>query len=71
MTKQYIAIDQYGQTYHELNHPRKDLLARLGCSQADKMYQDNKKGESFHVGYIIADLWLTVYEITPMQKVAN
>jgi len=66
--KQYMAIDQYGQTHHGLTHPRKDLLEALGRRHADKMYVDTIKGKTFHVGYIIAGLWLSVYEVTPMRR---
>ena len=34
--KMYMAIDQYGQTYHGLKHPRKDLCERLCNSHAEK-----------------------------------
>lgn len=61
--KYYMAIDQYNQTYHELRHPRKDLLERLGRSKASKMYIDRKDGSSVHVGYVIAGQWLTIYEV--------
>lgn len=42
--KMYMAIDQYGQTYHGLKHPRKDLCERLCNSHVEKMYQDKKDG---------------------------
>lgn len=60
----YMAIDQYGQTYHGLKNPRKDLLARLYRSHADKMYQDP---DGRHVGYVIGGLWLTLYKVTPFE----
>jgi hypothetical protein len=69
--KTYMAIDQYGETYHDLGKfPRKALLERLGRSKAGKMYIDNNKGESFHCGWVIGNLWLTVYEVKPMRKAA-
>lgn len=34
--KMYMAIDQYGHTYHGLKHPRKDLCERLCCSHVEK-----------------------------------
>lgn len=59
-----MAIDQYGQTYHSLGaYPRKALLAKLGRRHADKMFIDTKSGESKHVGYIIAGLWLRVFRV--------
>lgn len=34
--KMYMAIDQYGHTYHGLKHPRKDLYERLCRSHVEK-----------------------------------
>lgn len=65
----YMAIDQYGQTYHGLTHPRKDLLERLGRSHADKMYQDGPEGQPQHIGYVIGTLWLRLYQVTPIEEV--
>ena len=56
----FIATDQYGQDYHGLKHPRKDLLNRLGRQHASKMYRNTNDGRVRHVGYIIAGLWLEV-----------
>ena len=67
MKKQFMAIDQYGQTFHGLTHPRKDLMKKMGCKHADKMYQDKEDGSTVHVGYIISDHWFTLYEVTPYQ----
>lgn len=64
----YMAIDQYGQTYHGLEHPRKDLLERLGRSHAEKMYRDTLDGRTVCTGYVIADLWLTLYRVEPYEK---
>jgi len=68
MKKQFMAIDQYGQTYHGLSHPRKDLLDKLCATHADKMYVDDKDGNIVHVGYVISGLWLTLYEVKPFCK---
>jgi len=47
----YMAIDQYGQTYHtDGNAPRKWLLNHLGRKRADKMYIDRNDGTTAHVG---------------------
>jgi hypothetical protein len=62
--KDYMAIDQYGYTYHGLEHPRKDLMHILDRKHADKMYID----DGIHIGYIIAGLWLTVYQVNRMDK---
>ena len=64
----FMAIDQYGTTYHGLTHPRKDLLDKLCRSSASKMYVDSKDGKTYHTGYVIAGLWLTVYSVQPMRK---
>ena len=63
MTQQYMAVDQYGNHYYGLVHPRKDLLERLDRKHANKMYMDYKDGSYKHVGYVIAGLWLDVYKI--------
>lgn len=67
-TQSSMAIDQYGRTYHNLgNHPRKTLLERLERKHASKMYIDKKDGPPVHIGWIIGGLWLTVYNVTPME----
>ena len=68
MTKLYMAIDQYGHTYHNLKHPRKDLCERLGRTHVDKMYIDDKDGNTYHIGYIIGGLWLRLYEVSPVMN---
>ena len=66
--KFYMARDQYGQSYHDLGkHPRSKLMQILGKSSASKMYCDKKSGATVHVGWIIGGLWLTVYEVIPME----
>lgn len=69
--KSYMAIDQYGTTYHNLGrYPRAGLLERLCRKHAQKMYCDMADGTSKHIGYIIAGLWCRVYEVTPMRRAA-
>ena len=65
----HMAIDQYGETYHDLGrHPRATLLARLDRQHADKMYIDSiSTGKSRHCGYIIAGRWLTLYKVEPIN----
>lgn len=63
MKKQFMGIDQYGTTYHNLTKPRKDLLNRLDRKHCEKMYQDDLIGGFTHIGYIIAGLWITIYEL--------
>jgi len=63
----WMAIDQYGQTYHGLKHPRKELCEKLGSSHVQKMYVDDKKGNSWWCGYIIAGRWLDLYKVEPLR----
>ena len=68
--KTVMGRDQQGTTYHDLGrYPRKALLARLGYKKADKMYRDVKAGATNiagarHVGYVIGNLWITLYTVT-------
>ena len=71
MTARYMAVDQHGQTYHGLTHPRKDLLARLGRGHASKMYRDCKDGIACHCGYVIAGRWLEVFAVVPWHAAAE
>jgi hypothetical protein len=57
--KSYMGVDQYGQTYHGLKHPRKDLMSKLGASGATLMYV----GNGTPVGYLINGLQISVYEV--------
>ncbi len=66
--RNYMAIDQHGQTFHNLGaYPRKALLERLSAKHCSKMYV----GDGIHTGYVIAGLWLSVYEVRPMHEIAN
>jgi len=67
MKKLYMAIDQYGQTYHSLINPRKELSEIIGNKHVEKLYQDDVHGNTFHMGYVIGSLWLTLYEVTPYR----
>lgn len=65
----YMAIDQYGETYHNLGaHPRKGLLDKLGATHASKMYRDTANNGTVHVGYIVRGLWLSLYEVKPFAR---
>lgn len=66
--KMYMAIDQYGQHYHGLVHPRKDLSEQLCNTHVSKMYRDKSDGSIKHVGYVIGNLWLELYEVKPFEK---
>lgn len=48
----YMGIDQYGNTFHGLKKPRRDLLDWLGKKKAEKMYTDTSNGPR-HTGYVI------------------
>ena len=65
----FMAIDQYGATYHNLGpYPRKALMDRLCRKHADKIYCDTKQGTVKHVGYIIGGLWLTLYRVERYER---
>ncbi len=67
--KNYMSIDQYGQTYHDLGpHPRKELINRIGSKHVSKMYHDKNDGSVVHVGYVIGQHWCTLYEVTPFER---
>lgn len=68
---QHLAIDQYGTHYHLGPHPRKELMERFCRKHVNKMYRDGKDGQAVHVGYVIANLWLTVYKIQPFKETDN
>ena len=56
-----MGIDQYGATYHDPGqHPRKELLKRLGHKAASKMYRDKKDGTAVHCGYVIGKIWVCI-----------
>ena len=60
----YMAIDQYGETYHiGDNPPRKWLLDHFCRKSAEKLYIDTESTACKHIGYIIAGHWLTVYGV--------
>ena len=56
----YMGYDQYGNHYQIKAHPRKELCEQLERKSARKMYID-RKGNSYHIGYIIAGCWIAVY----------
>ena len=62
----YMAIDQYGQTYPHLGQfPRQALMNQLS-GKVSKMYVDKTDGSTVHVGYVIGGNWLTLYEVKPV-----
>ena len=60
----YVGIDQYNHTYWIKKHPRKELLAQLNATKADKMYID----DGVHIGYVIKNHWITVYKRHTFNK---
>ena len=66
MTTQINAVDQYGKHYLNLGkYPRKSLCSVIGRQHVSKMYIDDNKGVSNHIGYVIGGLWLRLYHVTP------
>lgn len=67
--KMYMAVDQYGETLHGLEYPRKDIAERLGYapSSLHKVYVDGRDGGVYHVGYSAGVRWFNVYEVVPMR----
>ena len=64
-----MGIDQYGQTYHHLGkYPRKELLERVGYTNARKMYRDKKDGSTMHCWYVIGRLWIELYKVEPFER---
>jgi len=68
MERHFMAVDQYGHTFHGLKNPRKDLCEKLGRKHVGKMYRDRKDGTSRHCGYVIASLWLEIFEVKPINS---
>jgi len=69
----YMAIDQHGNTEHNLGkHPRMELLCRLGKKSAQKMYRDNRvTGETYHAGYVIGKQWFELFEVVNMAQASR
>jgi hypothetical protein len=71
--RNFMAINKYGHTFHDLGqHPRKELMKRIGCRHVSKMYHDRKDASVIHVGYVVGQHWCTLYEVKPYEgKVHN
>ena len=66
----YMAIDQYGNTYHGLKHPRTELSKLVGapgpaCLQM--LYTTKINGTSVHVGYEYKGRQYRLYEVIPYE----
>jgi len=65
------AVNQYGNKVTlPGQHPRKELLEKLGEKSAVKMYRDKTNGETVHCGYIVRGSWYTLYNVTPWEQKA-
>jgi hypothetical protein len=69
----FLAVDQYGDKISllEKKFPRKQLLEHLGYKNASKMFIDDKKGRSKHIGYIVGHRWFNIYEVHQWEGVNN
>ena len=65
----YLGTDQYGNHYNMSDHPRKELMQKLGAKSASKMYVDTTDGKVRHVGYIIKGRWVNVYRVCQWKSV--
>lgn len=66
-----LAINQFGgKLLLSSKHPRKELLQRTGFIHADRMFLDDKHGNTYHVGYIVGGLWWTFYECSEWKRKA-
>lgn len=70
--KRFMGIDQYGRTYHDLLNPRKELAEMFGYSSSSlrKIYVDDIHGNTYHTGYVVGDLWITLYEVKEYRRIA-
>jgi hypothetical protein len=67
-----IAINQYGdKIILQGKHPRKELIEKVeqidGPHKVSKMYVDDKNGQAKHVGYVIGNLWFTLFTCQEWQ----
>ena len=53
-----IFIDQYNQVHRAKNV--KELQSNLE-GRCTRMYQDNKDDTTYHIGYVVSNLWCTEY----------
>lgn len=65
----YMATDQFGNTFHNLGcHPRKALLEQLGYKAAKRIYCDSNDGNTYHTGYVVGPHWCQLYRVEPLRK---
>lgn len=58
--RRFWGIDQHGNVYANLQHPRKELQERLH-GKAYKMYFGKPDGSTSHIGYVIRDMWIRLF----------
>lgn len=60
----YLAVDQYGHAYVlKTKRPRKELLSMFAATKARKMYRDNIDGTAVEAGYVVKNMWLSLYQV--------
>ena len=64
----YLGVDQHGGHYYLKNHPRKELMEKIGVKNCNIMYTDMKDGSTKRIGYVVGGLWISVYEIHEVSK---
>jgi hypothetical protein len=68
MKTRKLFIDQYGNKYYAKTI--KELKTKHYLTgRVSKMYRDDSEGNTYHVGYVIGSLWLTMYE--PVRKLVK
>ena len=72
-TNKFMAIDQSGNTYHGLTHPRNELAQQIGChpSSLKRLYMDKTDGTTVHIGYATANMQFRLYEVIPYEDVVE
>lgn len=65
------AVNEHGERIAlDGKHPRKELLAYLGVTSAQRIYCDKLDGSRVHVGYVAGGAWWTLYNVTPWEREA-
>lgn len=55
-------MDQFGNTWHGLEFPRKELMEILNNQHVEKMYVD-RNGKAQHTGYVIGRHLVDIYQV--------
>ena len=57
-----LGIDQYGTKWRiKGDHPRKELIEKIGNTHCSIMYCDGADGKNYRIGYVIGPHWVTLY----------